>query len=278
MKTREDNGQVEFLDVLHQSCRKSRIKFIITDYVKPTAKYSTFLNGRSFHPAHIFKGIIFGEAKRLRRLNETDEGYTKSLERLKQKCLHSRFNKKIVKESFEKIKFYKNLWEKNQEETIMEKQTKRESEKKKGFIPWASSIKQLMNLNKKEKQLIPNSQIIYSRPNTLGKILTNYKRISLGENKTVNDEGSSKGCQRCSLCGNFGNHKSMIEETKVITTKTNTKIKLKQDLICKNYGIYAAQCLICFEIYVGQTINPFHERWNGHRQDWETALKKWELR
>ena len=65
----------------------------------------------------------------------------------------------------------------------------------------------------------------------------------------------------------------MIIETKEITTKDNKKIKLKQELNCKNYGIYAAKCQICQEIYVGQTINPFHERWNGHRQDWTNMIK-----
>ena len=206
-------------------------------------------------------------------MNETDERYASSLVRLKQKCLNSKFNKKIVNESFEKIKIYKNLWTTNKEEKITEKETQKVCEKKKEMIPWASSMKQLMSLNRKEKNLIPNSQIVYSRPNTLRTILTNYKKISMGENRTENKQGSSKGCQKCSLCGKFGNHKSMIKETTEITTKTNRKIKLKQDLNCKNYGIYAAQFIICLEIYVGQTINPFHERWNGHRKDWENEIK-----
>ena len=95
----------------------------------------------------------------------------------------------------------------------------------------------------------------------------------MGENINYGLEGSSEGCQRCGLCGKFGTHKSMITETKEIRTKDNKTIKLKQKLNCKNYGIYAAQCQICLEIYVGQTINPFHERWNGHRQDWNNIIK-----
>ena len=65
----------------------------------------------------------------------------------------------------------------------------------------------------------------------------------------------------------------MVNETNEITTKKNTIIKLKQELNCKNYGIYAAQCLLCNQIYVGQTINSFHQRWNGHRQDWDNQIK-----
>ena len=51
-----------------------------------------WVNGKSFHPTHIFKSIVFSEAVRLRRLNETQSDYLASLERLKQKCIHSQFN------------------------------------------------------------------------------------------------------------------------------------------------------------------------------------------
>ena len=66
--------------------------FYTRDFVKPTALDRTFLNGKSFHPTHIFKSIVFSEAVRLRRLNKTQFDYLASLERLKQKCIHSQFN------------------------------------------------------------------------------------------------------------------------------------------------------------------------------------------
>jgi len=47
--------------------------------------------------------------------------------------------------------------------------------------------------------------------------------------------------------------KSMLSNT---TNVTNTQCKtfyLKQHFTCSNFGIYAAQCRLCFNFYVGQT-------------------------
>ena len=77
MTTRDKFGKVEFLDVLHESKESAKGKFITTNYTKPTAIRSTFLNGKSYHPNSIFRGIIIGEAKRLIKLNEEKQGYEK---------------------------------------------------------------------------------------------------------------------------------------------------------------------------------------------------------
>ena len=51
--------------------------FYTRNFVKPTAIDRTFLNGKSFHPQHIFKSIVFSESIRLRRLNELQSEYLK---------------------------------------------------------------------------------------------------------------------------------------------------------------------------------------------------------
>ena len=38
--------------------------------------------------------------------------------------------------------------------------------------------------------------------------------------------------------------------------------------------IYAAKCKQCSDLYVGQTINKFSQRWNGHRKIWKELLAK----
>ena len=263
--TKKDNQELEFLDVLHRSDNLAKKKFIITDYQKPTAKNARFLHGKSFHPKHVYKGVIFGEGKRLCRLNETEDGYKNSLARLKSKCINSGFKKKIISESFEIIEKYKNQWIENSENKTNDKENNNQD-----MIPWTSNLQQIMHLNSKERSLIPNAKIVYSRPCTLKTILTNYRKIAHQEvNEEKNIVGISKKCNKCSTCGNFGKHKNMVTETGTITTKSGQIIKLKQNLNCKNFGIYAAQCLICEEIYVGQTINSFSKRWTGHRQIWK---------
>ena len=68
----------------------------------------------------------------------------------------------------------------------------------------------------------------------------------------------------------------MVQENQEIITKNGKTVHIKEKLNCKNYGIYAGQCVICQEIYVGQTKNAFHLRWNMHRSVWRKMHKSWE--
>ena len=95
--TRNNCGNIEFLDTLHSIDDKSSWGFRMKNFIKPTATNSLFLNGKSHHPLSVFKGIVFGESKRLRRLNEWDVDYHISLEGLKEKCIRSGFNKRLVR-------------------------------------------------------------------------------------------------------------------------------------------------------------------------------------
>ena len=52
--------------------------------------------------------------------------------------------------------------------------------------------------------------------------------------------------------------------TTIIKTDNET-IKLKQNLTCQNYGIYAAKCIICNTKYIGQTKTKFSTRWRAYR-------------
>ena len=125
-----------------------------------TAIERCFLNGCSYHPPQIFKSIIFGEAIRLRRLNEVHENYLHSLEKLKEKCLNSDFNKKITIKIIEIATEWKDRFE-----------PKTKEEKKKRII-WATPFLKLLNMNKKEKTLMPDSCVVYRNPPSLGTNLT----------------------------------------------------------------------------------------------------------
>ena len=70
--------------------------FITKDFVKPTAVGRVFLNGTSYHPTSTFKSILKGECLRMRRLNERNEDFHTSLQRLKNKALMSSFPKKLT--------------------------------------------------------------------------------------------------------------------------------------------------------------------------------------
>ena len=89
----------------------------------------------------------------------------------------------------------------------------------------------------------------------------------IAHNTTKDDDhsGISQPCNKCSLCGKHGNNPNMVISTGFITSENNKKLFLTQRLTCDNYGIYAAQCKLCHQIYVGQTKNKFSVRWTNHR-------------
>ena len=64
----------------------------------------------------------------------------------------------------------------------------------------------------------------------------------------------------------------MVVATSTISAKQGKTIQIKAALNCKDHGIYAAQCKICSEFYVGQTKNPFATRWSSHRHCWNKMI------
>ena len=54
---RQSGQNVEFLDVFHQIV-DGPVGFVIKNFTKPAAAGRTFLHGNSYHPLHIFRGII----------------------------------------------------------------------------------------------------------------------------------------------------------------------------------------------------------------------------
>ena len=74
----------------------SKIPSVEKNFTKKTAINSPFFNGKSFQPLNTFKAIITGEEKIMRRLNERNEDYHESLNRVKTKCIKSNFNQKLT--------------------------------------------------------------------------------------------------------------------------------------------------------------------------------------
>ena len=89
--TDDGSDSVEFLDGNHCIAVDSVFGFVMKDFVKPTTIGRRFIHGSSHHPLSTFKSIIFGEAIRLRRLNERKEDYLTSLNRLQNKAKNSKF-------------------------------------------------------------------------------------------------------------------------------------------------------------------------------------------
>ena len=261
INTKDHNAELEFLDVLHVTDPNAMGGFYTKDFIKPTAVGQTFLNGKSHHPRQVFKGIMVGEYTRMKRLNETKKGLIESINKLENKCIKSSFEDKLVRETIQEIK------------TKIDEDVNnvRDKKNKNNMITWTTQFKNIIKLNKNERELAPNSLITFCKPQTLANHLLNYKEVCQGD-RPAKKTGSSRKCNHCGLCGNWGKLNNMVLETEYITLKDGKKYQLKKDLTCKNYGIYAAKCKICNEYYVGQTKTPFSERWNHHRYIWKKMV------
>ena len=219
---------------------------------------------QSYHPKHIFTGIILSESKRLRRLNEKDLDYKNSIKRLEEKCRKSNFNKNIVNETINKVIID---WKKEDETKITKNKITKETKR----ITWTTNFKNLIKLNDNERKISPNTSITYKRPKTLQGWLTNYK--DLGKCNKINQQGQSARCKKCSLCGGLKKFNNIVKEANKIITKYNKIIPLKENLNCKNYGIYQANCKRCSMSYIGQTKTNFTTRWTQHRSKWNKLLQ-----
>ena len=155
---------IEFLDVEHRIDPRHNFGFYTRDYVKPTAVGRTFINGKSFHPHHIYKSIVFSEAIRLRRLNECQEEFIASLKRLREKCDRSGFHTKITTQIIDLATSWKQRFSPDNIST----------QRKLKQLVWPTSFTNFIKLKRNEKKLVPNARVVYKRPTTLQGILTNY--------------------------------------------------------------------------------------------------------
>ena len=126
------------------------------DFVKPTAEGGQFINGNSHHPQTTFKSILFGEAIRLRRLNQRKDDYLSSLNRLKEKTIRSKFPLNMINDM---IALASN-WE--------DRLRPPKCDKKGDPQVWAKSFPNLLTLTQKEKKLNPKAMITYKRPTKIG--------------------------------------------------------------------------------------------------------------
>ena len=70
----------------------------------------------------------------------------------------------------------------------------------------------------------------------------------------------------------------MVYSESTITNKsTNKTYNINNNLNCRNFGIYAAICTHCPATYVGQTVTPFKDRWNAHRNSWKKNIGQTDL-
>ena len=230
------------------------------------------MNGRSYHPSSTYKSVLKGEAGRLRRNNERTPDYLEALERLEAKANSSDFPKKMTKDILSVAKTWENQFPPPKTESTEDENT---------MLPWATSHPAHLKLSNRQRELKPSAMVTFKKGPNLSTKFVKFRKLchassEIPENPTG---GSSSGCGKCSLCGNHAIKgitgmkvkKNMLWETTSIRDASNSRnIKLRQNLTCRNFGIYAAYCQFCTDIYVGQSCREFKDRWNGHRHCWNS--------
>jgi len=78
------------MNVNHCITNEDVFGFVSKDFVKLTTEGRQLIAGKLHYPEATFKSILFGEAIRLRRLNQRKD-YLTNLNRLKGKAIHSNF-------------------------------------------------------------------------------------------------------------------------------------------------------------------------------------------
>ena len=197
----------------------------------------------------------------MRQLNESTDEYLHSLQQLKTKCLKSNLNSALVNKILKVAATWQNCFSPDSTTSSQQVESKK--------LVWVTPFTKFISFNKTEKKLIPSAVIIYKSPPTFCEILTNYQYIAHNTTKVDDHNGISQPCDQCSLCGKHGNNPNMVISTSFITTENNKKLFLTQHFTCDNYGIYAVQCKLCHQIYIGQTKNKFSIRSTNHRTFWK---------
>ena len=274
MHAESEIKEVEFLDVNHVIDAEDPVRFITKDFVKPTAVGRVFLNGTSYHPTSTFKSILKGECLRMRRLNERNEDFHTSLQRLKNKALMSSFPKKLTARIIDNASSWEDRFPPNRSTT--------ESNNVK-ILTWSTAHPKLLKLTDRQRELKPAAVVTFKKPANLSTHLIHFRKLCHASTITsTTDTASSTGpghkrtCGKCSLCGCWGSYRTnMVYDLPTIcNTSTGRTYRIANNLNCRNFGIYAAICTHCPAIYVGQTVTSFKDRWNGHRNSWKKNMRR----
>ena len=256
----EVGSEVEFLDV----------KLTLTDetletsvFIKPTDS-KHYLNRRSDHSRHVFKGIPYSQYRRAVVICSSTAEREKSIDYMEGKFLASGYKASELQVCREKA------LELNREQILAEHKTGRKSRSDENILTYvinhdpdmAKALRTFLESKKDElERIIGNRKIVISErrsPNTAS-LLFAKSGFSSPQSTPSNDQRCN--ARGCLLCDNLTSRK--------IVNINDLRIKFDFNLDCKSTNcIYLAICRHCTdrtEFYIGQTTTAVHTRFNGHR-------------
>ena len=244
---------------------------LVTDvFHKPTDAH-TYLHFNSSHPRHIFKGIIFGQALRYRRIINNDELLAQRLGELVGYFVNCGYPKELlVKPIIDKV---------SKLERCLDYNTK--SDNQPFHVPFfytygigADEIKNYVD-NAANKSLlsapvfsscsIPVLKTVFKKGPSLRSLVFTQKKVVLGSDSgglsvrcTSIEVAMHKRGPKCQTCPNMSNLNSFTVNGMHYDKCSGGNCK-------SNNIIYLCICKLCDLAYFGKTTVPFHKRMNNHR-------------
>ena len=234
-----------------------------------------YLKTDSFHPAHVFKSVIFSQMIRVIQRNSRDDTCVKDLDELKQDLLKSGHSLAKLEETEPKA-VLRTIQNELYEERKAAPTTTTDSDKVVFSVKYFEEIKDLKQLVHSMKgdiqQLCGDIQLTFAvrKQQNIGNMVVRNRKLSEAGpafsllEGPVDQKCGGKGCQTCPYLFN----------TNDVIIINGLELNLDFSLTCKDCDvIYVAQCQICCmlpqllkeDAYFGQTVTPMHIRMNGHR-------------
>ena len=266
----ECNNYVHFLDINFGFDQDGSL---MTDLHRKETDSRSYLHFTSHHPNHVFSGIVYSQALRIRRIVNCDEKFKNHLNELKLSFFQAKYPKRMVNNIIEKVKSAPRILQK----TNTEAENNPNKNKNKNSINVVSTFgadETICNIVQNTSKILEASKIFDKSEGgevyrfikrvapSLKTYLCNSRFISLGTKF-----GKTCPCNRarCTTCPLMSNKNKVILNTKTFkSTRGNC---------CTRMVIYSNVCKFpaCNTPYVGKTVQPLGDRICGHR----SAFKKY---
>ena len=231
-------------------------------YSKPTDKHQ-YLSPSSCHPKHCFKSIPFSQAIRVKRICSTVETTKQRLGDLRHHLKKRGYNDKVIESGFSKAS------EINRND-LLEYKEKKINKRVPLVLTYHPSLAKIAGIVRHHWKEIEKSE-------TLVKLFPEPPVVAFRRPKSIKDTlvraavsrpsstvGQCKPCgdKRCKCC-------LQLQHTQVFHSKTTGKeYKIFCNVNCKTPNVvYLLDCHVCGSQYVGESVQPFNKRMNGHRSD-----------
>ena len=267
-------SSVNFLDVT-VSVEEGELEYKL--YRKPTDARN-YLRTDSFHPRHVFRSVVFSQMLRVIKRNSREETRIKDLDDLRVDLLRSGHLEEdlntLQPRAFERLRAE---WEPPSPSRPDSTQLIFATD----YFEGANELRVfLKGLEEDIVAVAGNVRVVLAlrKRQTIGNVVVRNRRLS--ESSIDSDEQEHEDNEFSQKCGGRGCKTCPLLATSPSMSINGKRLRLSARLNCKSKNvIYVAQCNLCSnqrgnrkeDTYVGQTMQPFHRRVNGHRSKFTEA-------